>query len=1023
MEQNDIPGLDLRSLERTPGWILRLLVLLGVAAASLLAIVANHLGLALWGYMSGWWSHDRSIFFSLPLGQQIGIGLICATVALLLVLAALAGKISQLNLTSRGTQSDVSTVMNATVLPQIKQVKEQGSIIESGVDLLREAEQQNAEQLRIVRKSIAEVIGIISGEQNLDERGDGRPGSDRFRYGPPNDLFRLVVPADYITQEATFAQIIDTFDEDVHWRGALVYGPSCIGKTSTVAAAVRSLPSGPLARFPDGLVYVDAREIPEPSDVLRKIIQRFDPFRKRPPVGSEMLNDLAQARLRDKSALIVIDNVADSSRFLPHVTMLSGINYLLRVIVITTQKPAADGADLLRRVSIDYFSPIQARELFLRCYGISEDLLSAEDHEYVTSIIESLGCFQFAVAQYGKQAQALGQSLHMLAEQLRNHPLQDGGDERVRNVYADSLEALAALHPKVEKLLISWGAFGTSTIGRQALDVMAQGMGIEQPDAILNVLRTQLIAGPVHSPTVAPESDHVRWQVHSLMFDFLKGRFDAWPPGQKALALTLAAAHFAQYVAKAPLAAIAIDELAIMRAASWTLEARTPEHDEYAVKLGLALARFWRSRWDNERSFLYLPRLIDVANRVARRTNSKDDQLRLADLNLLLGRAIRHAGRLPKAEEYFRRDLRIRRSKKTRDERGEAEALYYLGQLYRIEGRLGKAEAHAKKALALATIAHDNKLIGLVVGELGRIARIRGKTSDAERHFQYAFKLLTESGEMLDAGVQLGYLGRTARMRGDLPTAQRYFEQSYKLALAADDARGQGVVLSYLARIARTRGVIDHAEDLFHQSLKIARRAGDTATQASVLGYLGRLQYTRGDLVGAKKLFFQSYQLSLRTFDGQNAAMMLGYIGRIHRAQGHWLRALVRRLQGLYMVYHVGDRRGQALMNRQMARFALQLGLMPLANFLANAAEDALTKAQDLQGTLTTRLLQAQIAAAKGDLDRARTMFEDCRAAFGKLESVKDLISNDGRMRVCQARAAPTQVMSVTKNGPSSYPI
>src|SRR6185437_13353969 len=108
-------------------------------------------------------------------------------------------------------------------------------------------------------------------------------------------------------------------------------------------------------------------------------------------------------------------------------------------------------------------------------------------------------------------------------------------------------------------------------------------------------------------------------------------------------------------------------------------------------------------------SLSYLPKLIAAANRVVKRERTRDNLLLQADLNLLYGRAIRFAGKLPEAERYFKSDRKIRKRGETRDRRGEAESLYHLGQLYRIEGHMRAAEKRCMQALTLANLEHDEK--------------------------------------------------------------------------------------------------------------------------------------------------------------------------------------------------------------------------------------------------------------------------------------------------------------------------
>lgn len=984
-----------RFLGRASGVMLVVLVVLGAGVVALGTAVGSHVWALLWPQVSPFLDDQRATFLTLPLGQQVGQGLIGATLLMLLGLLIPLGKSAAAEIQSRQTRQDVVDAIGL----DIAEIKETTADTESVVKQLQADTQKAALEAAMQLQYIERIQLILEGAAT--------PVGDAERYGPPIDLHRLETPENYIDQEAALEAIRTTLDIGSTWRGAWIYGPSGIGKTSGLAQVVQALPRD---RFPDGIVYVDCLQIHEPEAALRKVIQRFDPNRKQPPpVDLEPLLDLAQTRLSDKSALIIFDGAPVAPGYHDVAAKLTTINPDLRFIMLTNHEPSP-GVSSLRPILIDYLPPAKAEDLFLKSYGWRADVeVSPEDRAHVASIVMSLGYFPLAIALYGAKARALGRSLRQFAEELRDHPLQVAGDERVRKVYQESLASLASVHPDAETLLIAWGAFGLPEIGRRALVSLASGMNIARPDSALNALHSQLLAGPIETEALPPAGDTERWRVHPLMFDYLSERFGAWPIERRQQAQTQAARHFADYVNTIPISAIAIDEIAIRKSVAWSLDANTAELEDCAVRLALPIAQFWRSRWDNERSLEYLPRLIAAASRAAMRTGLRADLLRLADLNMLYGRAIRHSGKLPLAKRYFRDDVRIRRRRKTRDRVGEAAALYQLAQIYRIRGHLPKAQRLCDKALNLARGERDKKLTGVALAELGRIARIRGQTSTAERYFQQAFNILTEAGEVLAVGVQLGYQGRIARMRGDLQLARKRFMESERLAHAAQDTRGEGVVFSYLGRIERTQGHLAEAEAYFEQSRRLAEQAGDNATLAATLGYLGRLQYTRGDLPKALEYFMRSYRLSRDTWDGQNAALVLGYIGRIHRVRGHWIRALARRIQALVMVYRIGDRRGQAKSLVQLARFALQLRLLWVADSLAARARLAFIRMEDHGGSISAQSLRGEVLASRGRLDDARATFARCKGVFERLEDSRNVCATTYWLaRVAEADNQPT---------------
>lgn len=984
MPQDDVPDPLTPQLERLPGWALLALKLLGLIVAALATATITRIATALSPDIAHWLHGAWLAYLQLPLGLQIGIGLIAFTLIVLLLVLIPVGRVAQAIAASRARRAEIREEVKKVVDPPFKDVQKQldenaKQLDEnaSGIQLLLMIQ----EEYRSRSNAIRETMEVASGAEVASER-----------YVPPDDRTLLEVPTSFIPLDEPLSAISATLDSASAFRGAWVYGPSGIGKTSSVASVIRDVPND---RFPDGMAYIDCREIRDEEAALRKVIQRFDANRVTPPARADSLPVALAALLGDKTALIVLDNVPEEEYYLSVASKLTAASAHSRVIMLSSSAPSTAGATALARVAIPYLTTDQAVNLFMLCYGIAPgQSLTEDERATVESIVEqALGNFQVAVSQAAAQAQMLGMTIQSLAEQLQQQPLEGIQDERVREVFQRSLRNLEQRHPDAARLLIAWAAFGAPTIGRRALEAMARDLNIQNPQGELTTLRTFLLAGPVEPTSLPPGSDTERWQTHRLMFEHLTQRFKALSLQDQRKAQTSALRYLAQYMAAAPESAVAIDQFAVVTSLDYALSARSPAFDEYAVLLGERIARFWRSRWDNAHSLEYLPQLMEVARRVVKRDGKSDNRLRQANLNLFYGRAIRYAGRLPEAEQYFKRDRKIRRRSETRDLKGEAAACHDLGQLYRIEGHMRAAEKYCEQALTLASLAHDRKLRGLALGELGRIARITGRTREAREHFEEAFRLLTGLGEQQDAGVMLGYLGRIARLRGQFELSAQYFEESARLAHVTHDARGEGVVQSYLGRIKRTQGQLSEAKTLFDKSLIAARAAGDTATEATVLGYQGRLLYTAGDLEQARKLFMQSLHLSRSTWDGQNVAMVLGYLGRIRRAQGHGIRALGWRVLGLIKVYQVGDSRGQALSFRQIGRFALQWRLLWLASLFANQAEAKLALLEDSKSVATVELLQAEIAIARGDFVTARQQLDQCQSTFERLEFRVDLCS------------------------------
>lgn len=994
--QGTPPEPALRALWHAPTLVLLACVAVGIGYV--------WLGEALWPAESRSLPAQRVAFGALPLQQQVGLLLTLVVSALIFVALPIAlGKVAANILQIQQLVVVFSGVLDRIVTPKLDELLRRIPGTRDGSSEL---------------PSGGERGEVVEGGEGGASPLAGVIAAPIEPLGPPNDSYQIKVAANFVRQENHLDAIRAALAVDSDLGGAWVHGRSSVGKTSIVGVIAREFGT---QRFRDGIVYVNCakQDYTDAAAALRKVIQRFDPSRRVPGAGPENLIDLARARLRGKSALIVLDNVpltaapgaASGISYSDVVETLATINEQdddrdsghaktdVRFVMIT--ESVGSSADLfqpervpgLRPEPIGYLTSELAVRLFLLSYGLPERELTEDDRRAVESIVKALDCFQLAVARLAVRVREDGWRLQDYAEELDRNPLEPIRDGAIERVCAASFDTLSRRDPHAAELLTAWYAFGVNTVGRQALEALAKGIGLENPATYLAKLEHLGFARGEVTEALSSKydtgrwrADTERWHIDQVMLAYLTTPFQKLSEDKRHRAHVAASNHFAQYAAGAPLSALAIEEEAIMRALDWSLKSLSTDVQRCAVSMAICMGQFWRSRWDNARSQKYLPPTIKVAERIASHSSMIEDQQRKADLYFLLGRAYRHVGKLHDAETYYGRAISIFRQRKPRDYGAEATALNHLAKLSRIQGKLNDAQRLSTQAHLVASDHANPKQEGLALSELGRIARIRGQIPQAETYFKRALALLESVDETLDVGVQQGYLGRLARMQGRLEEAQEWFDKSDRSATLALDTRGHGVVLSYRARMQRTQGDIDNAKQAFTECLDIAEGVGDTGTQSSAHGYLGRMEYTRGHIEAAYKEFRASYDIARATKNGQNEAMAIGYIGRIKRAQRQQVSALWWRVRAYLKVRLVGDQRGIALSNRHLGRFMLQLGFVPLASLLADRAHAQLEAACDKRGVTTAELLQGELAARRGDLVAAHKQFTACRAAFVQLK-------------------------------------
>ena len=975
-ETDDAISAFLEAMKRWPRWLLILLSLLAAGIIAMAGAVLSHILSSLWPSLQPAVSGAVATVRQAPIGVQAGVMLAAVVVVFVVVALAVAGVAAREAQQDRDREEAVVRGLNSTGVPSnLDAIQGKTTTTLAIVESMQSARTEEIETLAAVKRVIeAASFGAIA----IEAAG---------AYGRPFDSHRLEAPVEMVGREEEREKLRAALAEDSDSKGAWVYGPTGAGKSAIVNSVAHDL--GLDERFPDGVVYLNCVGA-SATEAVRAVIQRFDPFRKLPaPEDMDTLRELLRVRLAGKRALIVLDGPQDAERFRDAPATLVSVRLSVRVVVLSSVQPPTIQIPKMTRIEVSDMSASDAQALFLARMGRDlTDPLTDTEREDLEYIVGRLDYLPLAIVRTAVDARAQGRTLSHLAEDLRRDPGQVAEHQLIRDIYQRSFDGL---EPNAQTALTLWGAFGMREVGRNALLAALTGMGVVQPAQALHVLRDRFLAIVAETQALPAEADTERWQVHLALFEIVQSRFDELPAVERDKAMSVITCYFAEYAQDIPLRAIAIEEPAIVKALEWALPQPGQASSRVGLakpitRLSLAIARFWRSRWANYYSLAYLKRMIIVARAVRSPAEKRENALAVAELYMLYGRALRRTGELERAERYFRRGLRIRRSRASRDIAGQAVALHQLGQIERIRGRLDQAERYSRRALVLAHSVGDLDGVAHAMAQLGRIYMLHGNNVAAMSHFERALALFLASGDMLQSGVQLGYLGRIERMQGHLDRARDYFTQSKSLAEAAGDLRGQGVVLSFLARIARTQGDLVTAATLFDESLSVAKQAGDHSLEAIVNGYLGRLELAQGNLEQAFTYFAESFKMSKDSGHAQNMALILGYMGRVRQEQGRLWNAAFKQLRALRMVRRIGEVRGQGIAYEQIARLAIDFGRLRLAFSLSAKALAALGQAKDVRGQALTEMLRGEIATRQGKLDAARQIFMTCLQDFQRLE-------------------------------------
>ncbi|WP_256474719.1 BTAD domain-containing putative transcriptional regulator [Amycolatopsis sp. WQ 127309] len=303
----------------------------------------------------------------------------------------------------------------------------------------------------------------------------------------------------------------------------------------------------------------------------------------------------------------------------------------------------------------------------------------------------------------------------------------------------------------------------------------------------------------------------------------------------------------------------------------------------------IALARAWARHAELGGDLDAAKALTLRALQTSRRTG---DQRGEADALHDLGRFEARTGTLDDARTHLVDALVLRRD--LGEVRGEAQTLSVLAEVARLLGPTRDAVDFCRRALNVHRHAGDREGEGYALRVLGEISLDRGKPAEAVVHLRTALGLVAETGNETQHGLILGALGRAHALLGHRPADVTHLNRALGLLSRPHHRVERGIVLTHLADVHRDAGRVSDALHCHQRALALAKITGEPLLEAGALNSFGETLYDAGDFDGARQVHESALQLGRRTGVRAVIARALNGLARAALAAGspekaHWL--------------------------------------------------------------------------------------------------------------------------------------
>jgi predicted ATPase/class 3 adenylate cyclase len=238
------------------------------------------------------------------------------------------------------------------------------------------------------------------------------------------------------------------------------------------------------------------------------------------------------------------------------------------------------------------------------------------------------------------------------------------------------------------------------------------------------------------------------------------------------------------------------------------------------------------------------------------------------------------------------------------------KALLAAGELASDIGDLERAELLSGESLALSQEGGDKHGMAASLVVLGRIAYDRSAYATARARLEEAAALFWEVGDSWSRGRCLTLLAFISNAQGEYTQARLLLEESLGIYRALGDWERMGWVLHWLAVVLFwSGGDPAKAQSLAEQSLALQREVGYTYGISYTLYFLGRTLLAQGETARARTVFEESVSGLKETWDRTGDFEALSTLAQVVALQGDLEQARALYLECLALLRESGLKR------------------------------------------------------------------------------------------------------------------
>lgn len=249
--------------------------------------------------------------------------------------------------------------------------------------------------------------------------------------------------------------------------------------------------------------------------------------------------------------------------------------------------------------------------------------------------------------------------------------------------------------------------------------------------------------------------------------------------------------------------------------------------------------------------------------------------------------AIFHLKKALELDETYLRNLENDRVKYSLALKQIASTQSQLGSVYASKGEFSQAVEFKLKAIAIAVIVGDKKLLPTVYDELGDIYSFTGNTEKAVDYYFKSLRIFEDRNDIHLIASSYTRLGMVYTHHGHTSEARKFFFKALQLQRTSGNKAGLAETYNNLGDMYRQVNMSDSAEYFYKQSLNLNRTLTNALMEGINLRNLGEVALLRNDLGAARAYLTQSLSILKDSRQEEYVVSLYNSLGTFYTKTGN----------------------------------------------------------------------------------------------------------------------------------------